>query len=48
MIKQTKAKKKHKNKEAQKEKIFLLESMIGDTRQGFSGLVFINIFNLGS
>ncbi|WP_298882777.1 hypothetical protein [uncultured Polaribacter sp.] len=45
LIKQTKAKKKHKNKEAQKEKIFLLESMIGDTRQGFSGLAFINIFN---
>ena len=39
LIKQTKAKKKHKNKEQQKEKIFLLESMIGDTRQGFSVLV---------
>ncbi|ARV15917.1 hypothetical protein [Polaribacter sp. SA4-12] len=45
LIKQTKAKRKHKNKEQQKEKIFLLESMIGDTRQGFSGLAFINIFN---
>jgi hypothetical protein len=45
LIKQTKAKKKHKNKEQQKEKIFLLESMIGDTRQGFSGFAFINIFN---
>ena len=45
LIKQSRAKKKHKNKEAQKEKIFLLESMIGDTRQGFSGLAFINIFN---
>ena len=46
LIKQTKAKRKHKNKEQQKEKIFLLESMIGDTRQGFSGLAFINIFNV--
>jgi len=45
LIKQTKAKKKHKNKEVQKEKIFLLESMIGDTRQGFSGLAFVNLFN---
>ena len=43
LIKQTKAKQKHKNKEEQKEKIFLLESMIGDTRQGFSGFAFLNI-----
>ncbi len=45
LIKQLKSKRKHKNKEVQKEKIFLLESLIGGTRQGFSGLVFINIFN---
>mgnify|MGYP005990584659 CR=1 FL=1 len=45
LIKQLKSRRKHKNNEVQKEKIFLLESMIGGTRQGFSGLVFINIFN---
>ncbi|MGJ8744363.1 hypothetical protein [Polaribacter sp.] len=46
LIKQSKAKKNHKQREEKNEKIFLLESMIGDTRQGFSGLAFINIFNL--
>ena len=45
LIKQSKAKKKHKKPAQKKEKIFLLESMIGETRQGFSGLAFINIFN---
>lgn len=45
LIKQTKAKQKYKNKEEQNERFFLLESMIGDTRQGFSGFAFINIFN---
>lgn len=33
-------------KKQQKAKIFLLESMIGETRNGFSVLVFINIFNI--
>ena len=45
LIKQTKTKKQHKNKAQKQEKIFLLESMIGDTRQGFSGFAFINVFN---
>lgn len=44
-IKQTKAKKNQKKKETKKEKIFLLEAMIGNTRQGFTGVAFINIFN---
>ncbi|MFN0728417.1 hypothetical protein [Polaribacter gochangensis] len=33
-------------KKKQQAKIFLLESMIGETRNGFSVLVFINIFNI--
>ena len=33
-------------KKKKKEKTFLLESMIGETRNGFSVLVFINIFNI--
>ena len=37
--------KQHKKKEAKKEKIFLLESMIGDTKNGFTGFTFINLFN---
>ncbi|TXD50593.1 MULTISPECIES: hypothetical protein [unclassified Polaribacter] len=45
LIKQSKAKKLQKEKEVKKDKIFLLEAMIGDTRQGFSGLALINIFN---
>lgn len=45
LIKQSKVKKKHKKTLQKKEKVFLLESMIGDTRQGFSGFMFINIFN---
>ena len=38
--------KQHKKKEAKKEKIFLLESMIGDTKNGFTGFTFINLFNI--
>ena len=45
LIKQSKLKKKHKKKEQKEERIFLLEAMIGTTRQGFSGFAFINIFN---
>ena len=45
LIKQSKAKKKPKKPAQKKEKIFLLESMIGDTRQGFSAVAFLNIFN---
>jgi len=33
-------------KKNQKEKTFLLESMIGETRNGFSVLVFVNVFNI--
>jgi hypothetical protein len=45
LIKQRVSKKKQQKTAQKKEKIFLLESMIGDTRQGFSGIVFINLFN---
>ncbi len=45
LIKQSKFKKKHKKAKLKEEKVFLLESMIGETRQGFSGFVFIHIFN---
>ena len=37
--------KSHKKKEKNNEKIFLLEAMIGTTRNGYSGLIFVNIFN---
>lgn len=41
-------KSRHKRKisKLKKEKIFLLESMIGETRNGFSVLVFVNVFNM--
>ncbi|QOD59903.1 hypothetical protein H9I45_11150 [Polaribacter haliotis] len=45
LIKQSIARKKQKKKEVKKEKIFLLESMICETRQGFSAITFVNIFN---
>ena len=45
MIQIYKQKKKQKQKKKKEEKIFLLEAMIGETRQGFTGLAFINIFN---
>lgn len=35
-----------KRKKQQKEKIYLLESMIGDTRNGLSAMMIVNIFNL--
>ena len=37
--------KKRKEKERKKEKIFLLESMIGTTRHSYTGLIFINLMN---
>ena len=40
-----KQRKQDQQKQKTKEKIFLLEAMIGQTRQGFTGLAFINIFN---
>jgi ABC-type multidrug transport system fused ATPase/permease subunit len=46
IINQLKLRKQQKNKEQKQEKIFLLEAMIGQTRNGFSGLAFINFFNL--
>jgi hypothetical protein len=45
LIKQSKERKLQKKKETKKEKIFLLEAMIGNTRQGFTGVAFINIFD---
>jgi ABC-type multidrug transport system fused ATPase/permease subunit len=46
IINQLKLRKQQKKKEQKQEKIFLLEAMIGQTRNGFSGLAFINFFNL--
>ena len=43
LIKNRKERKKSKIK---KEKIFLLESMIGETRNGFSFLMVVNVFNI--
>ncbi|APG65961.1 hypothetical protein LPB136_11565 [Tenacibaculum todarodis] len=37
---------KEQQKQQKKDKVFLLEAMIGDTRNGFSGIMFINSFNL--
>ena len=39
--------KKKKSKEKE-EKIFLLESMIGETKNGYTYLIFINLFNFGN
>jgi hypothetical protein len=41
-----KVRKLHKEKEAKKDKIFLLESMIGDTKNGYTGFTFVNLFNI--
>jgi hypothetical protein len=38
--------KKLKTKKKKKEKVFLLESMIGETRNGFTGITLINLFNI--
>jgi ABC-type multidrug transport system fused ATPase/permease subunit len=45
LIKQIITRKKLKNREQKKDTIFLLESMIGNTRTGFSGFATIHIFN---
>lgn len=45
IVKQTKSRKQQKKKEKKQEKVFLLEAMIGETRQGYTGLAFVNIFN---
>ncbi|WP_339659598.1 hypothetical protein [uncultured Polaribacter sp.] len=44
--KQTIARKNQKIKTKKEEKIFLLEEMIGGARNSFSGLLFINVFNM--
>ena len=43
-----KVRKQRKFKEENNEKIFLLEDMIGSTKNGYTGLVFINLFNIVS
>jgi len=43
-----KVRKQRKVKEENNEKIFLLEDMIGSTKNGYTGLVFINLFNIVS
>lgn len=40
-----KFKKRNKQKEQNKEKIFLLEEMLGTTKSNYTGFVFINLFN---
>lgn len=40
-----KLRKQQKVKEKKKEKLFLLEEMIGSTKYGYTGFVFINLFN---
>ena len=46
MIAAYKIRKEHKEKEKTEEKIFLLEAMIGTTKNGFAGITFVNLFNL--
>ncbi len=41
-----KVRKQHKEKVVKKDKIFLLESMIGDTKNGYTGFTFMNLFNI--
>ncbi|MFL3661461.1 MAG: hypothetical protein ACI6PN_06885 [Polaribacter sp.] len=45
LIKQYRSRKKQQKTTQKKEKIFLLESMIGETRKGFTGVALINSFN---
>ncbi len=45
MIAVYKIRKEHKAKEKTDDKIFLLEAMIGTTKNGFTGFTFINLFN---
>ena len=46
MIALSKMRKNQKQKEQKNEKTFLLESMIGTSRNGFTGFAFVNLFNL--
>jgi hypothetical protein len=45
MVKVFSHRKEHKNKKEKKEKVFLLESMIGDARNGSTGFTSIYLFN---
>ncbi|WP_159949866.1 hypothetical protein [Polaribacter septentrionalilitoris] len=45
MIAVYRIRKEHKQKEKKEEKIFLLEAMLGTTKNGFTGVTFINLFN---
>ena len=45
MVAAYRIRKKHKAKEKTDEKIFLLEAMIGTTKNSFTGFTFINLFN---
>jgi ABC-type multidrug transport system fused ATPase/permease subunit len=45
LINQFRNRKTQEQKRQKKEKIFLLESMIGDTKGGFTGITLINAFN---
>jgi hypothetical protein len=41
-----KARKHHKEKEKKEDKIFLLEAMIGTTKNSFTGFTLVNLFNI--
>jgi hypothetical protein len=41
-----KARKHHKEKEKKEDKIFLLEAMIGNTKNSFTGFTLVNLFNI--
>ena len=41
-----KVRKQHKEKVVKKDKIFLLELMIGDTKNGYTGFTFVNLFTI--
>ncbi|WP_165731540.1 hypothetical protein [Polaribacter sp. 20A6] len=43
-----KVRKKHKEKEVKKEKIFLLEEMLGTTKNTYTGFTFVNLFNIAN
>jgi uncharacterized membrane protein YfcA len=45
MIAIYRVRKEHQKKEKQNEKIFLLEAMIGTTKNGFTGMAMVNLFN---
>ncbi|MCG1035009.1 hypothetical protein [Polaribacter sargassicola] len=46
MIAGYKIRKEHKVKEKKEEKIFLLEAMLGTTKNSYTGFAFVNLFNL--